>query len=898
VSATLPDADLWARAQELFLDALEQPTAERNAWVQQACAGDPALEREVRSFLDAHVGGGPVGEWRATLRAPSHPERVGAYRILRLIGEGGMGTVYLAEREGEGFQQRVALKLLRTGWGDPKQAERMQRERAILARLEHSGIARLVDGGVSEEGQPWLAMEYVEGAGLLRHAREQKLAVEERLQLFLQVCDAVQYAHQQLVVHRDLKPGNIMVGVDGRVRLLDFGIALLVDPEERPAGITQTAAWLTPAYASPEQVRGERVSTLSDVYALGVLLYELLADARPYEVDARSPAQVEELVCHTMPARPSSKVQSPRLRRRLEGDLDTIVLTAMAKEPERRYGSPAALAEDLRLHLTGMPVHARPASIAYRARKFVARHAMAVLSVALIVLSLAAGIWMAAGQAARADRERDAATREAERATRVSALLVDLFRFSDPTEARGEDLTAREVLERGTERIEREFGDRPDIQASLLSEVAQIHANLGQLGRAESLSRRALEIERVQLAAGSLPATTMLAQLGRILAAQGRRDEAIPVLREAVAERSRLLAAPDTILAQAQADLAWELRESGEHAAAAELFRSAIATVRRLGGDGDQGSASMLLGLAATAHDAGRFDEADSLFHDVLSHYDTAGAQPHPMAATALVSLGMLRRLREDYRGAEPLLRSGARMRFELFDQGHPDRLTAEAEYVLCLSELGNFGEAERRLRAELPVAAAALGTGHPITGTLREALANVLVQTDRAAEAIALMDTALASRRARHGGDHPEVVVVLLRSAEPLLLVGRLDAAAARFEEARAMAERTSGEESVYRMLAIAGLGRVALARGNHADADRLFTVAAGVAERQLRAGHRYRLALDRERARLDIARGNHAAARARLEAVLAGERAVRPAGHPRVVETERMLEGVSSKQ
>lgn len=892
MNTTLGDADLWARAQELFLDALDQPTAEREAWVQQACGGNPTLQREVRAFLDAHVEGGPVGEWRATLRAPSHPERVGEYRIVRLIGEGGMGTVYLAEREGEGFQQRVALKLLRAGWGDPKQAERMQRERAILARLEHSGIARLVDGGVSEQGQPWLAMEYVEGAELLRHAREHQLPVEERLQLFLQVCDAVQYAHQQLVVHRDLKPGNIMVGVDGRVRLLDFGIALLVDPEERPAGITQTAAWLTPAYASPEQVRGERVSTLSDVYALGVLLYELLADARPYNVDARSPAQVEELVCHTMPARPSSKVQSPRLRRRLEGDLDTIVLTAMAKEPERRYGSPAALAEDLRLHLKGMPVHARPASLLYRARKFVTRHATAVGAAGLIVLSLAVGVWVAAGQARRANHERDAATREAERATRVSTLLVDLFRFSDPTEARGEELSAREILERGTERIEREFGDRPDIQAALFSEVAVIFANIGLLDRAEALAQRALALARGEIGGQTLEGSVMLARLGRIYAEQGRSEEAIATLREAVSLRAGLLAEPDTVLALAEADLAWELRDAGDHDGAAELFRRAMATRQRVAGPADQVLPSLLLGLASTIHDAGRFAEADSLLRGVLAAFDSGMVRPHPVAATALFNLALLRRIREDYREAEPMVRAAVTMRRDLFDPGHPDRLGVETEWAAVLMELGEFARAETILVTTRAEADRALGPDHPATMTARSNLANLFHVTGRYREALALMDTTIAQRRARQGADHPEVAIALIRFAEPHLALGRLDEARAQLLEAKTIAERTSGVESIYRMLAITGLGRVALARGDHQSADSLFLHAAEVAERQLRPGHRYRLALDRERARLDIARGDHAAARARLEAVLAGELAVRPAGHPRVVETERMLE------
>lgn len=887
-----PEAGLWARAQEVFLDALDQPTGEREAWVHRVCGADQALRAEVLSFLGAHRAGGPVGEWGAATRTTTQPDRVGDYRIVRLIGEGGMGTVYLAEREGEGFRQRVALKLLRTGWGDPKQAERMARERAILARLEHPGIARLVDGGVSEQGQPWLAMEYIEGTGLLRYAQEHQLAVEQRLQLFLQVCEAVQYAHQQLVVHRDLKPGNIMVGVDGRVRLLDFGIAVLVDPSEESAGATQTAAWLTPAYASPEQVRGERIGTLSDVYALGVLLYELLADARPYDIDARSPAQVEALVCHTMPPRPSSRAGVARLRRRLEGDLDTIVLCAMAKEPERRYGSPAALADDLRRHLDGRPVRARPASLGYLTLKFFRRHARAVLAAVLVVASLGGGLGLAAREAGRASREREAATREAERASRVSALLVDLFRYSDPARALGEELSAREILERGTERIEREFGDRPDIQAALFSEVAVIHANIGLLDRAEVLAQRAVALVRRESGDDSLALSEMLARLGRIHRDQGRRDEAIATLRDAVTLRASLLAVPDTILARAEADLAWELRDAADHEGAATYFRRAIATRRRLGGAVDQVLPSLILGLASTIHDAGRFAEADSMLRVVLSAFEGGEMRPHPTAATVLLNLGMLRRIREEYRDAEPMARAAAMMRRQLFDPGHPDRVGAETEWGATLTELGSYARAESVLVAARAESAGTLGGDHPAAMTARDNLANLLHVTGRYREALAMMDTTVAQRRARQGADHPEVTVALIRQGEPLLALGRLDEAAARFSEAGATAERTSGVESIYRMLAIAGLGRVALARGDQQAAESLFAQAAGVAERQLRPGHRYRLALDRERARLDLARGEHSAARERLVRVLAGERAVRPAGHPRIVETEGLLE------
>lgn len=885
------DAPRLARAQEIFLDTLERAPADRAAWLDGACAGDPAVRAEVDSLLAAHERGGLVGTWEATDPRSAGPQRIGEYRILRQIGEGGMGTVYLAEREGEGFRQRVALKLLRAGWADPRLADRMRHERAILARLEHPGIARLVDGGVTDQGQPFLAMEYVEGTGLLDHARQRQLSVEHRLRLFLQVCDAVHYAHQQLVVHRDLKPGNLMVGPDGRVRLLDFGIATMVDPGERAAGSTQTAAWLTPAYASPEQVRGERVSTLSDVYALGVLLYELLTDVRPYDVDARSPAQVERLVCHTMPARPSARVGAPRRRRELEGDLDTIVLTAMAKEPDRRYGSAAALGDDISRHLEGMPVRARPSRVTYRMRKFVGRHALGVAATALMVVGLGGGILLAGWQARRAAAERDVATREAERAARVSALLVDLFRSSDPTLARGDDVTARELLDRGTERIEREFGDRPDVQAALLSEVAAIYANIGRLDRAAALAERAAALARQEAGGQTLAGSAVLARLGRIYADQGRREEAIATLREAVALRTDLLAEPDTILARAETDLAWELREAGEHEAAADLFRRAMATRRRWSGPGDQVLPSLLLGLASTVHDAGRFAEADSMLRGVLAALDSGAVRPHPMAATALLNLGMLRRIREAYHDAEPMVRAAVTMRRQLFEAGHPERIRAETEWAATLAELADYARAESLLAVNRAEAHRSLGPDHPTTMTARDNLANLLHVTGRYREALALMDTTVAQRRARQGPDHPEVTIALIRHGEPLLALGRLDEAAARFQEAHDAALRTAGTESVYRMLALTGLGRVALARGQHATAEARFDEAAALGDAMLRPGHRYRLALDRERARLDLARGQTAAARTRLEVVLAGERAVRPPGHPRVVETERLL-------
>lgn len=490
-----PDPGRWARLQELFQVALERGPETRSTWLRQLEETDPGLHADVVSLLAAHEDPGPIA--RLSPEHPSTPtlDRIGPYRVLAPLGEGGMATVYLAEREGPDFTQLVALKVSRTGMADSRLADRLRGERRILAGLEHPGIARLVDGGATSAGQPFCAMEFVDGPNLLDFADRQRLPVAQRLRLFLEVCAAVHYAHQQLVVHRDLKPSNILVGPEGRAKLLDFGIAKLLDAagEVDPAiRATHTAAWFTPAYASPEQIRGEPVTTLTDVYALGIVLYQLLTGARPYDVDGRSPAEVERIVCERLPDLPSvAAARSPaaiaqarrtspeRLRRLLVGDLDTIVLKALAKEPARRYASVEQLAEDLRRYLDGHPILARPDRLRYRAGKFVRRHRTAVAAASLAALSLIGGIAATAWQAARARRERDRAARaltETKQALSqsedVTDFLVGLFRSSDPSVTAGNAAAARELLRRGVSQANGLAG-QPAVQARVLGRAGR-----------------------------------------------------------------------------------------------------------------------------------------------------------------------------------------------------------------------------------------------------------------------------------------------------------------------------------------------------------------------------------------------------------------------------------------
>jgi tetratricopeptide (TPR) repeat protein len=435
--ADTESARRWARVKALFAEALSLDPADRERRLREASGDDEALRDEVRSLLDAHDEApdyleSGVGALASFADAQSEPSlagrRLGPYRLVRLIGRGGMGAVYLAERDDDEFRQRVAVKVVR----DVSRAQlqrRFRRERQILAGLEHPSIARLLDGGTSDDGVPYVVMEYVDGEPIDRYCVGRGLGLRERLALFCTVCGAVQYAHQRLVVHRDIKPANILVTADGTVKLLDFGIATLVEPADAIGtprdGATATLHALTPEYASPEQLASGAVTTLSDVYALGVLLYVLVTDRHPFADDARTPLDLARLVTETEPPRPS---EHPGARRRdLRGDIDTIVLTAMRRDPARRYGSAERLADDVRRHLDGRPVAARPDTLRYRTAVFVRRHRAAVAATALAVIAFAGAGASAVWQARTAQAERARAVRRFDEVRELAtSFLVEL----------------------------------------------------------------------------------------------------------------------------------------------------------------------------------------------------------------------------------------------------------------------------------------------------------------------------------------------------------------------------------------------------------------------------------------------------------------------------------------
>ncbi len=492
----------WSQVEEIFQAAIERDAADRDIFLTEACGDDAELRREVVTLLDYEIATTITGQpFQQAIRGaarslnieqiePKEPgdnligRRIGAYRVTGLIGRGGMGAVYGAERDDAQFDQRVAVKIIKRGMDTDFIRDRFLRERQILASLDHPHIARLLDGGATEDGLPYFVMERVDGVAINEYCAANKLSISERLKLFRRVCAAVQYAHQKLVVHRDLKPGNILVNRDGAPKLLDFGVAKLLAPD---AGQTRTATeqrLLTPDYASPEQVRGRPITTAADIYSLGVVLYELLTNRRPHEFKTASPAEIERAICETEPAKPSDAVNpetisAHKLQKQLAGDLDNIVLMAMRKEPERRYQSVEQLSEDIRRHLEGLPVNARADTFTYRAGKFVRRHRFAVIAAALVALSLLGGIVATTLQSRIARAERARAERRFEQVRKLSNTF--LFDFHNeiqnlPGSTKAREMVVKTALEY-LDSLAQEAADDPALQL----ELAQAYEKVGSL---------------------------------------------------------------------------------------------------------------------------------------------------------------------------------------------------------------------------------------------------------------------------------------------------------------------------------------------------------------------------------------------------------------------------------
>jgi serine/threonine-protein kinase len=722
VSSAVPGPQRWRRIDALFQAACDRSPAERAGFLDEACGGDDGLRAEIESLLaSADV---PLDFIRQPVMAAAQEvsgrsamegRRFGPYRILRAIGSGGMGTVYEACRADDAYSQNVAVKVMRADFGhDEAMRLRFRLERQILANLHHPNIAGLLDGGVTDEGLPWLALEYVEGVRIDAYCARECLTIRQVLELFRTVCAAIEYAHRNLVIHRDIKPANILVTAEGVPKVVDFGIAKLLDAGPADAARTRASErMMTPEYASPEQVRGESVTTATDVYALGTLLYELLAGKRPFSGGTTSAFEIARMICEQTPPAPSAgSAANPAVTRfhsrRPDRDLDTIVLMALRKEPERRYASAGQFSTDLEAYLNGYPLVARTATWSYRSATFIRRHKVAATGVALFAVALAGFVVAMGILAKRADQARQTAQRESE-------FLAGMFQAATPEKARGETVTARTLLDRGAARIDRELAGEPQAHASLLETIAEAYRSLGLFDDSLTLARRSLEVARKNLGPSSPEAATGTELLAELYRDKGEYAKAEPLLRglieSKIASKTAASGATSPATARVMAELGECLYWEGKDAEARDVLEKTLAIDRKNGPDYGGDTRNY---LALTLERSADFERAHQLLEESVEiRRRTLGASS-PEYAISLNNLGSSLIDRGDLSGAEAKLREGLAIERRVLGAGHPDLVYPLNNLGNVLLQKGEWHAAEPFLKEALDINLARLGPNHP----------------------------------------------------------------------------------------------------------------------------------------------------------------------------------------
>ncbi|HSJ63490.1 MAG TPA: serine/threonine-protein kinase [Gemmatimonadaceae bacterium] len=821
-----PDELLWGRWEEidgLLESALDLPPAGRREFLDAVGARDPELSALLERLLshEARTGNRFSTPAAALVEGAFGTETdltpgtvVGRWTIVRRRARGGMATVYEAERADGAYEQRVALKVLRRGLDTEDLVARFLTERQILSSLSHPHIARLLDGGSTSDGRPYLVMELVDGEPITAWADARRLDVPRRLGLFLGVADAVHAAHRQLVVHRDIKPSNVLVDAEGRVRLLDFGIAKLLesDPELTAAG----ARALTPEYASPEQLRNDPITTASDVYQLGLLLHELLTGQRPET--GKAPVRASRA------ARANGRSAEAR---RLSGDLDLIIETAVRPESEARYASADEFAADVRRHLRGLPVQAHPESSAYRVRKFVGRNPLVLPVAAAITIALVGFVTVLALQNRRLGEERDAAEAATRRARETQAFFVDLLRSPDPfapaDPERGRAITVVEALELGAARVDEDLGAEPLLRAAMLSTIGDVLGSLGQWAAARDALEEAVAL---RLAAGDTLVEQFSYDLGRLagmLSGLGHVDSAIALQRHRLAiERARTPPSP-TLLGEALQGLSDRLA-SVDRNEAVRLHEEAVRVLEPVGG---VDYASTVKSLADQYQGAARHADAEATARLAVSAFDSLLGPGHPTTAMALHTLAQ------------------------------------------AVGSRGRRAEAAVLLDSSLRIFEGRMGPEHPFSSRMRNNLGVLLVETDpRRAEEIFRVEAAVQERLL--GAEHPTVGEAMQNRAVALLRLGRTAEAEAQTHEAEAIFRAALPAGSIVVTFPMLTRIEIQLARGNYVAAARTAEAVRTALRGRLPAAHPAMIVADCRLGRALVGQGERTRARSLLAGVL----------------------------
>ncbi len=859
----------WARVEALFDEAADMPPVEREAFLQRACADDADLRAYIGSLLESDIAQDTLIEdsIRDVLATAEDladgsgvvGQRIGAFEILRTLGSGGMGVVYLAERADRQYRQQVAIKIVRQRLLDPEVEARLKAERQILADLDHPNIAQLYDGGTMADGTPYLVMEYIDGLPIDEYCNRHRIRISERLELFRTVCAAIHHAHQNLVVHRDIKASNILVTADGTPKLLDFGIARLLDSDgASTAGLTRVGAVvMTPENAAPEQILNGAITTAVDTYALGILLYRLLTGVPPYRVSMNNPREMARTICEAAPLLPSVAVlradtlahdgesipgtaralaaargtTPQRLARRLRGDLDNIVMFALRKSPGRRYRTVNEFAEDLRRHLDRHPVKARPDTWRYRTSRFVRRHTAGVSMAGAILTMLVVFAVMTVVQNRRVVEERNTAMQ-------IAAFLEEIFMEPDPGNARGASVSAREILEKGASRIATQLGDRPVVQATLMSTIGRVYYNLGEYDPSIEMLEQALRIRREQFGDRHPQVARTKNELGASLTQKARYEQAGELLDDALELNTSLYGEQSAEVAKTHHNLA-ELHQvagdaalaekharasvtilsalDGSHAAelaesknmlarvlqwrneldeADRLMREALVLVRENLGEDHPLLAFYSQNLAVLLQARGELDEAEQMFEEAIAVTRKVLGEEHSLLGGSLVMLGRLLHQQNDFEKAEVAFRDALRVDRNSRGETHPFVGYDLVSLGMLLHDMGRLDDAEQQMRDALAIYETSLSADHQYVASALTELAAVLCDAGRPEEAKTLIERALEIRRREFSDDHPVVASTQSVLGQTYATIGDYAAAEPLLRESLAVLEAQAGAD------------------------------------------------------------------------------------------------------
>lgn len=840
------DTNRWARIEALFFAALDVRPDARVGWLAELSAVEPDVAREVSEMLDAHVEAPPL-RIEAVLEGSDEPtgrgstptlapgSRLGPYRIEGLLGMGGMAEVYRADRVDGLYQQTVALKVMRPGYHAAEFARLFASERQILARLQHPAIAAILGGGTTPAGVPYLAIQLVDGLPITRHCSERGVSLRNRMRLFVRVCEAVQYAHARLIVHRDLKASNILVTPAGEPMLLDFGIAKLLAPGPDDAFYAPTrpgVSILTPEHAAPEQLIGGSVTTATDVYALGLLLFELLTDQRPFEPTvARSRTGSRPVSEADVPA-PSSVVEDRNRAARLSGDLDRIVARALRADPGERYTSAGQLADDVERHLGGLPVRAQPDSARYRAGKFARRHRGKLTTAAGIALLLVASTAASLGQARQVAAERDVAESQRAQSEAVVGLLTSLFESSNPRLVPGADTLRISAFLDQAEASIAELDDQPALQVRMWHVLGKMYAARGAFVEALPLLERS-HARQVALSGVDDGASARIEHDLAMVTYQFEGNEQSVARLRATSERLGLVLGeddPDALVALQ--DLAITTGDATERT---RLLDRVVAQRSGVHADDSVATASLLSAQAGDHMQRSRFREALALYEHAGLILDRTLGPEHPnritVAGNTVAVLTQLAR----YEQAEELGRVVLEARERVLGAGSMEAAIARENLAIVLANRGHFAGAETLLRATLATFEGSYAPGHwRIRNTLRN-LGLVVALRGASQAGLVLLDSAVAGTAE---GD-PSHAFARGQRAIPLLQLGRLDEAAEVAAAAAEVMAHSTPEGHLYRADIAVSIGIIALARERPAEAERAFQTALAVLDPMLAATH-----------------------------------------------------------